>query len=158
MKKNFLIRFAREDEKDLVRNLDPHSKYIKPLRTKQQLEDKRIILAFDQDQPVGLIKFSYFWDTRPYIDLIWLKEAYRGLGIGTKLLKFLEDYLVKAGCSYLFISAQENEPKALKWHQSRGFKICGSLDKINLPQEDTKEIFLYKQISSNTKLLTYENN
>ena len=144
---NINIRFAKPEDFKLVRELDPHSKYIDPKKIKQKLEANEIIVALGDAAPVGLIKFSYFWATRPYMDLIWLKDEYRGHGIGKQLLSFLEKYLVKEGHLYLMTSSEKDEITPQKWHMSQGFLPCGELTSLNLPMNNTSEAFFYKKLT-----------
>lgn len=148
---NIHIRFAIPEEFKLVRQLDPHSKYIDPEKIKLKLAGNEIIIALDNEEPVGLIKFSYFWATRPYMDLIWLKEKYRGKGIGNKLLSFLENYLIQQGYSFLMSSSEKNEMAPQKWHKNQGFIPCGELTSLNLPMDNTPEVFFYKKLTDSTK-------
>lgn len=145
------IRFAKPEDFQLVRELDPHSKYIDPKKIKQKLEASEVIVAFDDTMPVGLIKFSYFWATRPYMDLIWLKDEYRGQGIGKQLLSFLEEYLIQEGHLYLMTSSEKDELAPQEWHRSQGFSPCGELTSLNLPMDDIPEVFFYKKLTDTKK-------
>lgn len=156
---NIEIRFAEEKDFELVRRFDPHSEYIDPEKIRTKISSKEVILAFDKNTPVGMIKFSYFWGTRPYMDLIWVSENLRGQNIGSMMLAFFEKYLLENGHTYLYTSSQENEPAPQKWHQSHGFQKCGTLSALNLPHEETNEVFFYKHVANtdpqNEKLRTY---
>lgn len=145
------IRFADPSELKLVRLLDPHSKYIDPKKIEQKVVANEIIIALDDVQPIGLVKFSYFWATRPYMDLIWIKEAYRNKGIGKQLLSFLEDYLVSQGYLYLMTSSEKDELAPQKWHTSQGFIPCGELTSLNLPMANVPEVFFYKKLTDTKK-------
>lgn len=129
-----------------VRKFDPHSKYIDPIKIKLKIQQKQIILAVLNKQIIGILKFSYFWDTRPYMDLIYVDPDYRKEGIGKSLLNFLEDYLVREGYFYLFSSSEEPEKTPQQWHKKMGFQECGVIDKINLPHNKNREIFFFKRI------------
>lgn len=142
------VRFGKIADFKQVRLFDPHSEYIDPNKIKIKLNQKEIILALSENKIVGLIKFSYFWSTRPYLDLIYVEKSFRNSGVGRELLQFLENYLVKNGYSYLFTSSEYAEKEPQAWHQRMGFKTCGILDKINLPHTSTKEIFFYKRIAT----------
>ncbi|TDT51274.1 GNAT family N-acetyltransferase [Fonticella tunisiensis] len=58
-------------------------------------------------------------------------EEYRGRGIGTKMLEFLESFLLSNGRRVLLSSSQVNEIEPQAWHRLRGFKECGILFGIN---------------------------
>lgn len=91
------IRFATPDDFQLVRGIDPHSKYIDPVRIQHKLSAQEVILAFEGAQPVGIIKFSYFWATRPYMDLIWVNDEVRGQGIGSSCWSFWRHFWLNRG-------------------------------------------------------------
>ena len=145
---NITIRFADQSDFSLVRTFDPHSQYIDPEKIKSKLRDNEIIFAFDSEKPIGIIKFSYFWATRPYMDLIWVDESHRGKGVGSQLLIFLEKYLVEQGYTYLYTSSEENETAPQAWYKGHGFVQCGTLSAINLPHDENGEVFFYKHIAT----------
>jgi ribosomal protein S18 acetylase RimI-like enzyme len=135
-----VIKFAEVEEIGEVRQLDPHSEYIDRNRILSKIQQREIIVA-KTDTLVGLLKFSYFWATRPYIDLIYITEQYRGLGFSNQLLDYLVNFLATGGYSYLFSSSEEKDTKAQSWHLHHGFKQMGILTDLNLPRDTTREIF-----------------
>lgn len=150
--KDIFVRFAKTSDFRKIRKFDPHSQYLDPKKIKRKVQDKEVILAREGEEIVGILKFSYFWQTRPFIDLIFVDEKYRGKGISVLLLKFLERFLVKEKYAYLFSSSEQ---KAQNWHKHMGFKEMGKLTKINLPHDKTAEIFFSKKISNFKKLRKY---
>ena len=141
------IRLATIEDYNKVRSFDPHSKYINPEKICTKLKSNEIILAIENSKIIGLIKFSYFWATRPFIDLIYVKEDFRKFGIGKKMLGYLENYLCSQNNAYLFSSTEDKDDKARIWHEKNGFKRCGKVKCLNLPHDKTSEIFFYKRIS-----------
>lgn len=144
---SLLIRFANPEDFALVRHFDPHSGSIDPVRIQHKLSAQEIILAFDATQPVGIIRFCYIWSVKPYLDLIWVSQSHRSQGIGTQLLHFLETDLLKHGYTHLMTSSMENEPAPQKWHKQHGFREIGQLADINLPDDDTREVFFIKELT-----------
>ena len=145
------IRFAIAEDIEAVRRFDPHSEYISPVRIKNKLIQKEIIIAEEGNNITGILKFSYFWATRPYIDLIWISPKKRGQKLGTRMLDFLEDFLIYEGHLILHSSYEEGDDKALSWHKIKGCIECGFNFALNLPHENVKEIFLYKPLRKNNK-------
>jgi L-amino acid N-acyltransferase YncA len=150
------IDFADISDLRAYRNFAPHSKYIDPNRIKRKIKGKEIILAKNGNDMVGLLKFTYFWSTRPYIEFIFVNENLRGMGIGRQLLDFLEHYLIENEYAYVFSSSEEKDSHAISWHKRNGFKEMGVLKDLNLPHDDTAEIFFSKKISDVGKLREYE--
>ncbi len=141
------IRLATLEDYDKIRFFDPHSKYIDPAKIRAKLQNNEIIVDIKDFNIMGMIKFSYFWATRPFIDLIWVKEDSRNLKIGRRMLNYLENYLQSQNHAYLFSSAEENDDKARVWHKKNEFVQCGKVECLNLPHDKVAEIFFYKKIS-----------
>lgn len=149
------IRFANPSDFKTIRLFDPHSQYIDKEKIRNKIKQREIIIAQDKDKIVGIIKFSYFWQTRPYLDLIFIDPKCRKTGLSKKLLDFLIKHLVKNGYSYLFSSSEKQEPTAQAWHKHMGFKEMGELRDINLPHDATTEIFFSLKISDQKTLRKY---
>lgn len=149
------IKFEIIDNLDEYRNCDPQSEYIDRDKIARKIEGKEIIVAKDGDKYVGLLRIQYFWSTRPYLESAYVVEAERGNGLGTRMLKFLEDYLVSEQYAYLFSSSEDGDDKAINWHKKNGFNEMGRLTDLNLPHDDVTEIFFSKKISDIGKLRKY---
>lgn len=150
------IRFAAPQDFASIRRFDPHSKYLDPQRIHNKIVQKEILIAEENDTIVGLMKFSYFWATRPYIDLIYVEPKRRKQGISGLLLSFLEEYLIREGYAYLFSSAEHQDKEAQCWHEHMGFRNMGTITDLNLPHDETAEIFYSKKISDIKSLKTYQ--
>lgn len=146
---------ANLDDYSAIRSFDPHSRYLDPQRVKAKLNQQEIMIAITSEKIVGLLKFTYLWMTRPYIDLIFVDSKSRGKGISTLLLKSLEKRLVNEGVAYLFSSSEEDDTTAQNWHKHMGFHRIGKLKDLNLPHDKTSEIFYSKKISDSSKLREY---
>jgi len=75
------IDFANISDFNLLRNFDPHSRYINPEIIHRKIEGSEIILAKEDGEIVGLLRLNYIWSTRPYIEFVFVKEGSRGKGI-----------------------------------------------------------------------------
>ena len=40
-----------------------------------------------KDPVVGVLRYSLFWQTIPFLDLLYIDEAYRNQGFGTAMMK-----------------------------------------------------------------------
>jgi len=149
------IRFADIGDFLKYREFDPHSMYIDPKKIDHKIKQDEIIIATNDDKIVGLIRLGFIWSTRPYMEYIYVDEQFREKGIGKALLAFLEDYLKKNQYGYLFSSSEEDEKAAREWHKKNGFKEIGKLPKINLPFDETSEVFFIKKISDYKDLKEY---
>lgn len=87
------------------------------------------------------MRFSYFWDNTPFMNLIWIDELYRGKGIGGQVVTLWEQEMKHQGCELLMTSTQANED-AQHFYRKLGFKDAGCL----LLDNEPLEIILTKSI------------
>jgi len=59
-----------------------------------------------------------------------------------------EKYLVKKGYKYVFTSSYKDIKEPYKWYDIQGFKSCEIIDRINLLDSTSKEIFSTKTSAS----------
>lgn len=79
----------------------------------------------------------------PYLHVIAVKEEFRNLGIGKKLLKYFEETTSK-NSSKLFLVVADFNPKAKQLYQSIGYKEIGSIP--NLYKRDVTECLMMKEL------------
>lgn len=60
-----------------VRRYDSH---IPSPRLADCIENNRVYVLRDGGNIVGVLRYSLFWQTIPFLDLLFLDEAYRGRG------------------------------------------------------------------------------
>lgn len=103
-----------------------------------------LLLVEAARQAIGYLRLEYIWGKVPYIGLIWLVPEYRGLGIGTATLKFVEAHLRERGHTCLLSSSQVNEAEPQAWHRAVGFRECGIIAGIN--EGGIGEVFFRKEL------------
>ena len=140
MNQKIKVRFAESNDFDFCIKMD--YKHVKKALINRHIEDKLIILAELDGKPVGYLRIDYLWLIIPYIGLIVVVDGYKKQGIGTAMIQFLGDYLIKNGQKVLYSSSQVNEPEPQAWHRKVGFKECGYIAGIN--EEDIGEVFFRK--------------
>ncbi len=78
-----------------------------------------------------------------YIQTICIGEDHRGKGLGTKLLKFCEERILKFSPN-IFICVSSFNKGAIKLYYEFGFKLVGELD--NFVKEGFTELLLRKTV------------
>lgn len=106
------------------------------------INEQKIILLSDNDQVIGYLRYSLFWNAIPYVDLIYIKKDHRKKGVGKALYAYLEEHLKQQGFHKLMTSSQSNEQDPLSFHKKIGFEPIGSLSKLN--SDGSEEIFFLK--------------
>lgn len=51
--------------------------------------DKRVCVAKEADIILGFARYNMFWDSIPFLNLLYVPDGYHHMGIGIALLRFL---------------------------------------------------------------------
>jgi ribosomal protein S18 acetylase RimI-like enzyme len=76
--------------------------------------------AFDGQEPVGLLTFNIIGRV---CEIVTLDSWREGLGIGTALIRSVQQVAEQAGCKRLFLVTTNNNTHALHFYQRCGFLI-----------------------------------
>jgi ribosomal protein S18 acetylase RimI-like enzyme len=126
------IEYASEIDFQFILNNDSH---ISKDLIKTKLREKEILIARDQDNKIiGWLRYSYFWDNTPFMNMLYLDESYRGMGIGKELVGFWETEMKTKGYEMLMTSTLSSED-AQHFYRKLGYKDAGSLFLDNEPLE-----------------------
>lgn len=85
------------------------------------------ILAKDGNgNSIGWLRYNYFWDNTPFLNLIYVDERFRGRNLGKNLLDFWEAEMKKKAYSRVMTSSLSDE-KAQFFYRKLNYRDCGSL-------------------------------
>lgn len=108
------------------------------------IEDGRVYIAMDKKDIIGLLRFGYLFDSYPFLNLIFLKEKYRGKGLGTLLMDKWEGDMICLGYNDVYTSTQADE-QAQHFYRKRGYKDVGGF----IPNgQDVTELILFKRLNN----------
>ena len=130
-----MIRYADMQDFAVIKE---HDKHIAEPELKNILSAKRVLVQYQGDTFIGWLRFGLFWDSIPFINMLYILDAYRGQGNGTKLVSFWEDEMAKAGYRQALTSTQSNE-RAQFFYRKIGYTECGAL---LLPKEPLEMFFI----------------
>lgn len=89
-----------------------------------QLEDIHdVIVAYDNDVPVGSAGFKKYDDECAEVKRVFVKKEYRGKGISNKLMELLENVARKQGYRYLILESGEPLVAAMALYRKIGYKV-----------------------------------
>lgn len=100
-----------------------------------------VLVARCDSRPVGWLRFGMFWDTIPFMNMLFVLEPYRGRGIGKRLVAGWEAEMRRLGHKRLMTSTLSNE-SAQHFYRKLGYTDTGCL---LLPPEPL-EILLQKSL------------
>ena len=100
------------------------------------------ILQNEGESIIGWMRYGYFWDNTPFMNMIWIDEPYRSKGLGKKAVLFWEDEMKKQGFKMVMTSTLSNEG-AQHFYRKLGYRDSGCL----ILEDEPLEILLTKPLA-----------
>jgi GNAT superfamily N-acetyltransferase len=134
------IDFAIESDYEYIRRRDHH---ISESLILTKIKGNEIYLLRNQNESnIGWMRYGFFWDNTPFMNMIWVDEEYRGSGAGKQVVLFWEDQMKQRGYKSVMTSTQADEG-AQHFYRKLGYKDAGCLILDSQPLE----IILYKKLN-----------
>ncbi|MFK4304986.1 MULTISPECIES: GNAT family N-acetyltransferase [unclassified Paenibacillus] len=134
------IVFATDSDYGYIRDHDHH---ISESLIQVKIKGNEIYILRNQDESnIGWMRYGYFWDNTPFLNMIWVDEQYRDKGVGKQVVLFWEDQMKQKGFKLVMTSTLANE-KAQHFYRKLGYWDAGCLLLENEPLEIilTKKLF-----------------
>lgn len=135
-----MLRAAKETDFDFLRGF-PNGPGDEQIRG--QIRCGRLRIIESASTPVGFIKFVVLWETLPFIEVLVIREDYRGQGLGREAVRRWEKEMATLSFNRTLISTQADETAQEFWRRI-GYSECGSL---SLPGKPI-ELFMFRDISA----------
>lgn len=129
------IRAADRKDKEMLSRLDRH---IRPEELEVNISLGRVLVAEENGQLAGWLRWNLFWDNTPFMNMLFLLEEYRGQGFGGKMVSVWEEQMKAAGYECVMTSTLSNE-EAQHFYRRRNYVDAGAL---LLPGEPLEIIFV----------------
>ena len=123
--------------------LTQQDQHISITMLKQKLESGEILVAHENQTPIGFLRYNYFWDNTPFMNLLFLEENYQRKGFGKRLVQHWENLMRENGYSRVMTSSLASE-KGQFFYRKLGYKDAGSL----LLEGEALEIIFIKLLES----------
>ena len=126
------VCYANQENLDQIHELDLHIRKDLLLRA---IMEKRVIIMTHKDEIIDILRFGFFWDTIPIINMFYFLTSYRNKGLGTKLHAFFEEDMRKKGHHKLMITTQKDETgqhffRKLGYNDAGSFKYPDQADEL----------------------------
>ncbi|MBI9105606.1 MAG: GNAT family N-acetyltransferase [Spirochaetales bacterium] len=86
-------------------------------------KESRIILVTDDEMPIGFAYTSLDMDNSGKLKLFYLKDVYRGRGIGSRLCEDALCWLKSKHAEKIIVFASNGNTRAFKFYENKGFKF-----------------------------------
>lgn len=133
------IRLADSGDKQKVINYDSH---IHPDRVEDCIRNRLVYVLCEEEKIFGVLRYSLFWQSVPFLDLLYLDEAHRGKGYGRLMMAHWESAMQKLGYNFVMLSTQEDET-AKYFYEKLGYRRIGS---FLPPEQEADEIMYLKML------------
>ena len=92
-----------------------------------QLDDiHNVIVAYDDDIPVGSVSFKKYDDECAEVKRVFVKEEYRNKGIANELMELLENTAREQGYRYLILESGAPLVAAMALYRKIGYKVISN--------------------------------
>lgn len=105
---------------ELVGGEEKRAEYI-PYNKLDDIHD--VIVAYDDDIPVGCASFKRYDDTCAEVKRVFIREEYRGRGISNNLMELLENEGRSKGYTYFILESGEPLVSAIALYRKIGYEV-----------------------------------
>lgn len=133
------IRTAVPADLDGIRNYDRH---IPAARLEDCIRRRQVVVLEDNGKILGVLRWNLFWQSLPFLDLIFLDDALRGQGWGTEMMALWEINMAEQGFRHVLLSTQEDETSKF-FYEKLGYTLCGD---FLPPDQDARELMYRKEL------------
>lgn len=137
-----IIQIATQNEYAQLTKLDHH---ISKEMMKRKIEQEEVLVSMESTTVIGWLRYGYFWDSIPFMNMLAVVEEHRGQGIGTQLIVYWETLLRDKGFYEVLTSTLTHE-RSQFLYRKLGYQDCGAL----LFPSEPLEIILRKNIATET--------
>lgn len=123
--------------------LRQHDRHIPEDVLAQKIAAGQVLVVRVDGKIVGWLRYGFFWDALPFMNMLFLEEPYRRQGIGRRLVAEWEARMAGAGYDLVMTSTQSDE-QGQHFYRAQGYQDAGGL---LLPQEPL-ELFLIKRVQT----------
>ena len=138
----FEMSYAAPTDAALWLKFDAHIQEAELLR---KIHSRQCYLLKNDNVPVGLLRYGLFWDSIPFVNLLFLVESARGKGYGRSAMRLWEMEMRAQGHASVMTSTQADE-SAQHFYRKLGYKDCGCLILDQPPLQQPAEIFFIKTL------------
>ena len=132
------IRLADAQDFALLAKYDQH---ISPEELRRKLDRSEVMIATENGIFAGWMRWNFFWDGIPFLNMLYLLEPYRGKGHGRAMMDAWENRMRTEGHERVMTSTQTDEC-AQFFYRKLGYVGIGAF----ACPGDELELILYKAL------------
>ena len=139
---DFSIHLLTEADRAFWLSLDHHLSDTEFMR---KVRDRMGYVLTLEDEPIAILRWSLFWDSIPFCNLLYVKGDHRRQGFGRVLTGHWEKDMQARGYDLTMTSTQSDEMAQRFWRRL-GYRDCGGLTLPFPGHEQPLELILGKKL------------
>lgn len=136
------IRYVNAEDHDFWFSLDRH---LSENEFQLKVRDQMGYVLIKDSLPVGILRWSLFWDSIPFCNLLYVQDDLQRKGYGRLLVEHCEADVITRGYNLVMTSTQSDE-EAQHFYRKLGYKDCGGLTLPFPGYEQPMELILAKKL------------
>ncbi|MEM9952804.1 MAG: GNAT family N-acetyltransferase [Chloroflexota bacterium] len=118
--------------------LDERYRHISQRMYERKFQTGEYMVIANDDALIGWLRWGYFWDNTPMMNMLHIEATHRNQGYGRQLVTAWENTMLADNYTMVMTSTLSNEP-AQHFYRKLGYQDAGSL---LLPDEPLEIIFV----------------
>jgi N-acetylglutamate synthase-like GNAT family acetyltransferase len=118
-----VVIYAEKSDKADIQVFD---KQISERMLTKAIIDKRVLIFKVSDVVMGMARWNFFWDSIPFLNMLYVPDGCTHHGIGSDLLKFWEREMQIQGYTRVFTSTMAQE-RGQHFLRRNGYSDIGNL-------------------------------
>ena len=118
-----MVIYATQNDLPEIKAFDKH---ISDDMLAKTISDRRMLVLKSADIVMGIARWNYFWDSIPFLNMLFVPDGYTHHGVGSELLKFWESEMQAHGHSRVFTSTMAQE-RGQHFFRKFGYRDIGNL-------------------------------
>lgn len=121
--------------------LETHDHHVLPSMLARKVKAREVLVAEREGVLLGWLRFGFFWDSIPFMNMLYLLEGNRRQGLGRQIVAHWEGLMHAQGHSLVMTSTLSNE-QAQHFYRALGYADAGCL----VLEGEALEILFTKQL------------
>jgi len=118
-----MVVYAVNDD---IPDIGEYDRHIEMHMLDKAVSDKRVLVFKTADIVMGIARWNYFWDSIPFLNMLYVPDGYTHSGVGSSLLEFWEKEMKAQGHKRVFTSTMAQE-RGQHFFRKFGYRDIGNL-------------------------------
>ena len=117
-----------------------YNRTIGPMSNYSVYEPYRLVIRDEKNAIIAGILTKIYLNSM-HVELLWIKQSYRKMGLGTKLLAEAEQAAIKNGCTFIYLDTFSFQ--AIDFYKKNYYEVFAVLNDF---PDDIKQYYLRKKL------------